>query len=192
MFTPLIHRLQRRCPGGDAVQIARQCLPFTPERLVQHLPALGDVLYMPMRSAVEQVMNLPQGYLVEAMPLAPMIRAHWLMKASMITVDGPREWMEWLEADGRSCARMYLLPDTDYPAWDALLGCDDRVPAFRAAVPASEPSPISAQILRFHTYPIAGLQVLGAELVTTVTTLSRDLAGRIARDEALPLRLVAS
>lgn len=191
MFSPLLHRLQKLCVHGGAMQVTRQSLRVTPEHLIHYLPALGNVLYMPMRSCAKPMANLPRGFLVEAMPLAPLLRAHWLVMASVITVDGPREWIDCVDADHGACARVHLLPDTDYLAWDALLGCGDMAADFPAAVPASAPLPASAQMLHFHTYRMAGLEVLGAELAATASTLSRDLASRIALDEALPLQLAA-
>ncbi|MEP7186282.1 MAG: hypothetical protein ABI767_10635 [Rhodanobacter sp.] len=190
MFSTLFHRLQKRCVCGATMQLARQSLRVTPEHLIHYLPALGNVLYMPLRSDAKPVVEMPRGFLVEAMSLAPLLRARWLVIASQITVDGPREWIDCISADHQACARMYLLPDTDYLAWDALLGCGDRVaesPAF-----ASAPAAASAQMLHFHARRMAGLQMLGAELATMSSTLSKDLAGRIARYEALPLQLPAS
>lgn len=190
MFSPLFHRLQKLCVRGGTMQIARQSLRVTPEHLIHYLPALGNVLYMPMRSGAQPVVNMPKGFLVEAMSLAPLLRASWLVLASEITVDGPREWIDCMDADHHACARMHLLPDTDYLAWDALLGCGDKVPDFPAA--ASTPSAASAQMVRFHSRRMAGLQMLGAELAAHSSTLSRELAGRIARDEALPLQLATN
>ncbi len=190
MFSPLFYRLQKRCERGGGMQIARQRRRVTPEHLIHCLPALGNVLYMPMRSGVQPVVNMPKGFLVEAISLAPLLRASWLVVASEITVDGPREWIDCMDADYHTRARMHLLPDTDYLAWDALLGCGDRVPDSLAV--ASTPAAASAQMLRFHTYRMAGLQILGAQLATWPSTLSRNLAGRIARDQALSLQLATS
>lgn len=192
MFSPLVHELQKLCVRSGTMQITRQSLRVTPEHLIHYLPALGNVLYLPMCCGAEPMRNMPRGFLVEAPPLAPLVRANWLVMASEITVDGPREWIDCVDADHRTCARMHLLPDTDYLAWDALLDCGDIVPDFPAVVSASAASPASAQMLRFHTWRMAGLQVLGAELAATASMLSRDLAGRIAREEALPLQLAAS
>lgn len=191
MFSPLLHRLQKLDSLSDAVSITRHGLHITTARLLDQLPTLGSVLYMPMRSTAKQMIEMPSGVLVEALPLAPLMRTNWMMMASVITVDGPREWLECFDAHGCECARMHLLPDTDYLAWDALLGCGEPFADVQLLPLASDPSPASAQMLRFHTYRLAGLRVLGADLRCRTSRLSKDLAGRIARAEALPLRLSA-
>lgn len=191
MFSPLVHRLQKAGICAGAASITRHCLRVTTARLLDRLPTLGSVLYMPMRSTAAQMVNMPSGFLVEALPLAPLMRTHWMMMASAVTVDGPREWMECFDTHGRECARMYLLPDTDYLAWDAMPGCGESVADLQLLPLASDPSPASAQVLRFHTYCLAGLRLLGADLACRTSRLSRDLAGRIARDEALPLQLAS-
>jgi hypothetical protein len=71
-----------------------------------------------------------------------------LLAASAITVEGPREWIECLAADGLPRARLYLLPDTDYLSWDALHAgaCSTSV-----CEPAAAGSwrPVRAHLLRF-------------------------------------------
>ncbi len=85
-----------------------------------------------MRPAGSNVRELPRGLLVEAMQLAPLLQTRWLL-ASMITVEGSRKWIECVDREGRCWARLYLLPDTDYLAWDRLRACGGPVPAARPA-----------------------------------------------------------
>ncbi|HEY0198519.1 MAG TPA: hypothetical protein VGC19_08275 [Rhodanobacter sp.] len=182
MFSPLLHRLQDICLHA-ATPVSRRCVRMTPAALVEALPALGSVLYVPMLPHGASVWTMPRGLLAEAMQLAPLLQVHALVMASVIGVDGPREWIECLDRGGRACARLYLLPDTDYLAWDALLASGE---------PLADPSrrlrrarPASAQMLRFHRRRLAGLDVLGGETVTSASSLSTQLAGHIARAEAL-------
>ena len=188
MFVSLVHRLQDLRLQAATAPVSRRGLRVTPVRLIAGLPALGNVLYVPMRPGSSTVRELPRGLLVEAMQLAPLLQTRWLMAASMITVEGPREWIECMDREGCVCARLHLLPDTDYLAWDRLLAGDGPMPAAKPAHWLRHPCPASAQVLRFHARRLAGLDVLGAEATAVVSALSRQLAGRIARAEAVPLQ----
>jgi hypothetical protein len=159
--------------------------------LLRYLPPLGSVLYLPMQPRVSAIEEIPRGLLVENMQLAPLLHTHYLVAASAITSEGPREWIECVDRHGHLRARLYLLPDTDYLAWDAL-------PAGAEATTISTPMhvrwprntrSVSAHLLRFHWRQLAGLDLLGAEAVTQVSSLSRHLVGRVAAAEAVSLQL---
>src|SRR3546814_12231625 len=97
-----------------------------------------------MRPNGTTVRELPRGLLAEAMQLAPLLQTRRLVAASAITVEGPREWIDCVDREGRTCARLHLLPDTDYLAWDRLLACGEPM----AATPARwlrHPRPASAR-----------------------------------------------
>ena len=188
MFSPLICRLQERCLSAVPAKVSRRWVQLAPASLARSLPALGSVLYETMRPAA---LELPHGLLVESKQLVPLLQGWRLAAASTITVEGPREWIECVDDDDRCHARLHLLPDTDYLAWDALL---DR------AVPCGAPSstrwshssaPTEAQLLRFHLRRLAGLEMLGSEAVARVSPLSRQLAGEIARAETRAWRPAA-
>lgn len=189
MFSPLLHRLQKLHLCHGPLAMTQPMVSVTPRQLIERLPALGSVLYMPMRSSAAQMLNMPSGFLVEALPLAPLMRTQWITVASVITVEGPREWLACFDAHGHECARLHLLPDTDYLAWDALLGGCDTGADLPLSALACDRSPASAQMLRFRSYALAGLCVLGADMCCRTSRLSRQLAGRIAYDEALPLQM---
>jgi hypothetical protein len=181
MFSPLLHRLQDICLHA-ATPVSRRCVRMTPATLMEALPALGCVLYVPMLPHASAVWIVPRGVLLEAMQLAPLLQVHAVVVASMIGVDGPREWIEGLARTGRARARLYLLPDTDYLAWDALLASGTSMLDPSRSVRL--PRPASVQLLRFHRRRLAGLDVLGAESALA-SPLSKQLAGHIARAEAL-------
>jgi hypothetical protein len=192
MFSPLIHRLQELRPHADIATISRRWLRLAPASLAGHLPALGSVLYEPVQPGGAATWELPHGLLVESMQLVPLLQGKRLASVSTITVEGPREWIECVDGDDHLRARLHLLPDTDYLAWDALLDC---------AEPASPPAStrwshacpvVGAQLLHFHMHRLAGLDVLGGEAVVRVSPLSRQLAGQIVRAETLAWRPAAS
>lgn len=181
------------CPGGDFLSgpcahadgatVCRSRLCLTAAQWVAGLPALGDVLYLSGQMDCAWQQRLSPGLLVECAELGPLLQTRALVAAGAITPDGPREWIECLDAGDRVLARLYLLPDTDYLAWDALhaaagTATDDatRGPSWR---------PASARLLRFRVRHLAGLQVLGAEAGVGASPLGRELAARIARDEVV-------
>lgn len=185
MFSPLSRRLQELSPQGAATAICGRHLRLSPAQLVEGLPSLGCVLYVPMRACRSSVREIPPGLLLQMPLLAPLLLFRRLVAAGSITVEGPREWIECVDRSGCACARLYLLPDTDYLAWDALLACAGPAITMPASRRPHASGPVGAQLLRFHARWLAGLQVLGAELVTgRVSPLSRQLAGLIARAEA--------
>jgi hypothetical protein len=181
MFSPLFHRLQGLCLHAST---ARRAVRTTPSLLIDALPPLGSVLYVPMHPHPSAAWSMPPGVLVDTMRLVPLLQARWLVAACTITVDGPSEWIECLDRDGHRCARLYLLPDTDYLAWDAWLGRGDVGSAPDSW--ARRPRPAGAQLLCFNRRRLACLEVLGSEAAMQVSTLSRQLAGRMARADALP------
>jgi len=71
------------------------------------------VLYPSGHASGALLRELPPGVLLESICLAPLLPCRSLLAASAITVEGPREWIECLDADGQTRARLYLLPDTD-------------------------------------------------------------------------------
>lgn len=170
-------------PDGTAVCRSPWCLATA--RWIAGLPALGNVLYV--TSGVHGAMQgrpLP-GLLVESIELAPLLHTRTLAAASAITADGPREWIECRSAGDQVLARLYLLPDTDYLAWDALRAAavDGRGGATRAETAVWQPT--AARLLRLRVRCFAGLQWLGADAGIATSSLGRELAARIARDGAL-------
>jgi len=183
-----VHRLHVSMPATS-----RRCWRVSPATLLRCLPPLGSVLYLSMQSRVSEIEEIPRGLLVESMQLAPLLQTHYLVAASTITSEGPREWIECVDRHGHLCARLYLLPDTDYLAWDALLDCAEAttVPtmaSMHAGWPRNSRS-VSAHLLRFHWRRLAGLDVLGAEVSTHLSSLSRHLVGQVAGAEAVSLQL---
>lgn len=183
-ITPCVGGWPDLCGPLEAARTCRSRLCLTTAQWLAGLPALGSVLYAPAAHGVPRGRPLP-GLLVESVELAPLLHTRSLASVSAITSDGPREWMECRDAGERLLARLYLLPDTDYLAWDALYACAGAGSVAAAHADAGAWRPASAQLLRFRLRRHACLQVLGAEAVDASSTLVRDLAARIARDGAL-------
>ena len=159
--------------------------------LLRYLPPLGSVLYLPTQSRMSAIEEMPRGLLVARMQLAPLLQTHYAVAASTITSEGPREWIECVARHGHLRARLYLLPDTDYLAWDALpAGAEATTrPALMLVRWPRNTRSVSAHLLRFHWRQLGGLDVLGAEAATQVSSLSRHLVGQVAAAEAVSLQL---
>lgn len=117
-----------------------------------------------------------------------------------ITVHGPREWLEFLDAQRACIARLYLLPDADYLAWDAMLG-DCRIARIAAPAPSRWRAHAAfmrcalrrlrgswqARTVRFPLLHLPCLQVLGLRAPAALSELGRQLASSIAADERAAL-----
>lgn len=108
--------------------------------------------------------------------------------------DGLRESLSFHDRDGRCCWRLYLLPDSDFLAWDRLASSLPRADAAPSAGIAERlwRRLLSPQwhcsVLRLHAphaspgFGFAGQALLAASL-TTVSELGATVAARIARSE---------
>jgi len=117
-----------------------------------------------------------------------------------VTTHGPREWLEFVDAQSACIARLYLLPDADYLAWDAMLGDCAIVRVAPGKSPRWRPHAAfmrcawrrmhgswQARIVRFPLMRLPCLQVLGVRAPTELSVLGRQIAATIARDENVSL-----
>src|SRR3546814_10197319 len=72
----LFHRLQELRLPASATTVSQRGWCVAQARFVAGLPALGNVLYVPMRPNGTTVRELPRGLLAEAMQLAPRSEEH--------------------------------------------------------------------------------------------------------------------
>lgn len=175
--------LCRRAPRSAVSRRARR---ITPPVLIEMLPGLGSVLYLHASSGMAMPDDLPQGVVVQR-AFMPLLSAHWLVAVSAVTDDGPRECCECVDACGRTRARWYLLPDTDYLAWDAVVAS--------CAADVFPPSnkqrfrPDCSSVLNFQLREFAGLSLLEQPISTALSPLGDRVAACIARDECATRRL---
>jgi len=108
--------------------------------------------------------------------------------------DGLRESLVFFDAEGRCCWRLYLLPDSDFLAWDRLLAslpCRDEVDAaigvgerlWRRLAGRLRGEHWQACILRLHAVPAAVAQPVLAASLAAVSSLGAATAQRIAQAE---------
>lgn len=184
MFGWLATRSTPLCRHAALTVVSRRSRRITPLSLLQSLPGLGNVLYLHASSASAIRDDLPAGVLVTQHRFAPLLDAHWLAATSVVTDDGPREWLECIDRLGRPRARLHLLPDTDYLAWDALIGSCEADCHPPRAYDLSPLRPDSAAVMNFQVRELAGLLLLEQGGSTPLSTLSGRIAERIARAES--------
>lgn len=191
----------------DALPAANDAPPRVGEddlvRLAEWLPRLGPVLWVhrePRHPSHERACVTPRGVLLLDHPaLLALGRAHDLVAGSTITPQGPREWLALRDAQGRIQAKLFLLPDTDYLAWDRMLADfgerlqreETTAPSSRWQAPMSYlrgaltrlGAPWRAQLLAFSVRRLPWVQALGAQRPSTVSPIGLGLAQAIAADE---------
>jgi hypothetical protein len=187
MFGWLTTPSSPRCRHAPLTVLSRRVRPISPHVLMHKLPGLGSVLYL--HNTVAQVITeaLPPGLLVTERALAPLLDIRWLMATSVVTDDGPREWLECMDRFGRPRARLHLLPDTDYLAWEALMAMHESPlqPPGSPDMPMLRPD--SACIVNFRLREVAGLTVLERSATSELSPLGRHVAAHIAHAESVSL-----
>ena len=108
--------------------------------------------------------------------------------------DGLRESLVFFDGEGRCCWRLYLLPDSDFLAWDRLLAslpCRDEGEAaigvgerlWRRLAGRLRGEQWQACILKLHAVPAAVAQPVLAASLAAVSSLGAATAQRIAQIE---------
>jgi hypothetical protein len=188
--------------GGSAIW--RDISPAAPailqlHRVVDAMPQLGTVLWMHRREpdrTFPRARLLPEGVLLLEHPaLMALADCVSVIGATAVTSLGPHEWLEFRDAQAATIAKLYLLPDADYLAWDSMLsGCRTTRAspvsrgswhahsAFMCSAFARVGTPWQAQIVRLPMLRLIGLRVLGLRSPDTVSShgerLAHDIAGR--------------
>ncbi len=172
-------------PRAWFVEPGERSLHVTAAALARWLPLLGSVVYVPSRAEVDASARWPDGLLSESPLLTPLLRTHYLRVLGIVSADGPREWIECLDACGEILAQLHLLPDTDYLAWDNLPDESQMIASrpehgrsrmFRGA---------AAHLMRFRCQPLANMLCLGEASPPRISPLGRVVAQAIAGSQPL-------
>lgn len=171
-------------------------------RIAQWLPRLGSVLWMyrdcQRAAAPTAAANMPLRF--DHPALAVLVLCVKVRVESSVTSQGPRECLEFLNAHGEVQAKLFLLPDTDYLAWDEMLATRQRPTGLKDVVQWQAPlrylraaisrigTPWRALPLRFaHARPL-----LAAVIPAPLSPIGARLAAAIASDERAEWRADAS
>jgi hypothetical protein len=169
------------------------------QRIAEAMPQLGSVLWL-FHARRERVFPrarlVPQGVLLLEHPaLAGLADCVAVLALCAVTSHGPREWLEFRDVHNVAIAKLYLLPETDYLAWDAMLA-GGGVPAAAGAQRGWQAHAAfmrgafmrlgaawQARIVRLPLLRLSCLSVLGLRAPEQVSVLGRRLAGAIVEDE---------
>jgi hypothetical protein len=171
--------------------------------LAEALPRLGAVLWLDRqtrRSPSTRVMLGARGMLLLDHPvLATLSDCDTVTAHIAVTSFGPREWLCFRDAAGGAQGKMFLLPDTDYFAWDQMMAGSDLVSspastrgwhthaAFMRCALARIGSGWRARLLRFDLQRLPWLRTLGACAPLRISLIGLELARSIARAEGAEL-----
>lgn len=190
MFGWLAHAFATLRPSEAATPawtISRCAVPMSGAELAARLPLLGGVLYLPAHEPGRHPWPLPRGWLAGRGELLPLLQVSELRVSSMIGADGPREWIDGVDAQGRFRARLHLLPDTDYLAWDALLAGSRPLPAAPLCPGQMACRAAAAELVCFEVRRLGALDVLESRPLGQLSTLGRHIAREVARTIAVGL-----
>jgi hypothetical protein len=163
-------------------------LALAPATLFEGLGQLGGVLYLAAPLCADcAIAPTNEGCLVESADLAPLLVTRWVGVTCAVTAEGPREWIDCIGATGDTVARVYLLPDTDYLAWDGLFaGAVPVDPPHRRAPDREWLRASRARVLIFTRRRLAGFTVLGAH-DARISSLGHGVARDIALSESVDI-----
>ena len=143
------------------------------------------MLYVPARRQDGGGVQQPYGVLCEDPLLKPLLYTRYLRVRGNVSADGPREWIECLDARGEILAQLHLLPDTDYLVWDNLPD-ESRIIARRLGHSRSRMfRGVAVHLIRFRCQPLANMLCLGEALPPRISPLGRVVAQAIAGSQPL-------
>lgn len=183
-------------PPGDTVALD---LP----RLAEWLPRLGAVLWLERRerraSPPRALVGARGIVLLEHPSLAVLGRCRSIAAHTAVTPHGPREWLSFRDAKDEPRAKLFLLPDTDYLAWDEMSDAARLAPtreeapgwhahtAFLRGALARFGATWCARVLHFEAGRLPWLRTLDARPPLRLSLLGLELARAIARSEGAEL-----
>jgi hypothetical protein len=190
--------------GGFASSAPASSAPALPEpfdlaTLASWLPRLGAVLWLeriPSTPTVARAVAHPRGVLLLDHPaLSPLVGCASATAHTQVTSHGPREWLCLRAHDNTSLAKLFLLPDTDYLAWDEMIAALRLAPAIEAPMRwhahvaflrtafARLGSAWRARLMTFEQRRLPWLQTIDARPPLRISLLGLELARAIAQSE---------
>ncbi|MET0231694.1 MAG: hypothetical protein ABW186_12240 [Rhodanobacteraceae bacterium] len=170
--------------------------------LAPWLPRLGATLWLERkrRRAHAPAWVGARGLLLLDHPaLTTLARSAHANAHVQVTPHGPREWLSFRDAEGTAIAKLYLLPDTDYLAWDEMIAATGLAPptqepanwhahaAFLRTALARLGAAWHARIVTFEHRSLPWLATLDARAPLKLSLLGLELARLIASSERAEL-----
>ena len=177
--------------------------PLDLGRLAEALPRLGAVLWLERRDRRTRPARAMIGargvLLIDHPALVAFAHCRAVSAHSVVTPQGPREWLCLRDSAGEMQAKMFLLPDTDYLAWDEMTAANALAAApaptqswhahtaFLRSALARIGTGWRARLLTFDLKRLPWLRTLGARPPLRISLLGLELARNIARAEGADL-----
>lgn len=186
---------------GAAAPVARaaSAVALDLPRLAEWLPRLGAVLWLEKaerrRETIRATLGARGVLLFEHPSLAVLAHGSTVAAHTAVTPHGPREWLSFRDAKDEVLAKLFLLPDTDYLAWDEMAAAAQLAPAredapgwhahtaFLRSALARFGNAWRARVLQFEAGRLPWLRTLGARPPLRLSLIGLELAGAIARSE---------
>lgn len=172
-------------------------------RIVDEWPRLGPVLWLERGERRPLPRRTPASgngvLLLEHPALAALAHAAAVTAHGAVTSIGPREWLCFHDGAGAPRAKLYLLPDTDYFAWDQMTAAGRLAPpiagtqpwhahrAFLRGALARLAGGWRARVLVFELRRMPWLRTLAARPPLRMSLFGFELARAIAADEGAEL-----
>ncbi len=147
------------------------------------LALLGPVLHVDARPAGESV-HLPDSAPWPARPeLVGLACAVRVVASVRLDSDGPSECLHFLDASGASIASLWLLPDSDFLAWETLV---ERLPAMQMPGLAWQCGQCHAprgraRVRRFERIRVVGGELLDAAAPERLSSIGQARARQLAQ-----------
>jgi putative heme degradation protein len=185
-------------PASEPAKRAR----FDVAALAPWLPRLGATLWLERkgRRAHAPATVGARGLLILDHPaLTPLARCMHANAHVQVTSHGPREWLSFRDAEGTAIAKLYLLPDTDYLAWDEMIAATGLAPPTKEPASWHAHAPFvrtalarlgaawQARLVTFEHQSLPWLSTLGARAPLKLSLLGHELARLIAVSEGAEL-----
>jgi len=182
----------------------RDGMPFDLAAISAWLPKLGAVLWLDRsgrrhHTETHATIGARGVLLLDHPALAVLARCTAATAHTQVTTHGPREWLSFRDTDGVSLAKLFLLPDTDYLAWDEMISATHLAPpskeparwhahtAFLRTALARLGPHWQARLLTFAHRRLPWLQTLDARPPLRLSLLGVELARLIANSEGAEL-----
>jgi hypothetical protein len=172
--------------------------------LAECLPRLGAVLWLDRserhRASSRAKIDSGRVTLFDHPALGALSQCVVATAHTQVTAQGPREWLGFRDAEGDVQAKLFLLPDTDYLAWDEMIDICELAPptpaqpagwhahtAFLRHALSRIGTHWQARLLTFEHRALPWLRMLGAKPPLRISLLGLELARTIARCEGAEL-----
>ena len=162
------------------------------------LPRLGAVLWLERRvhrASARATIGSRGVLLLDHPALHALAHCAVATAHTQVTSHGPREWLSFRDGNGEPLAKLFLLPDTDYLAWDEMTAAAHLAPsvdeparwhahtAFLRHALARLGTCWRARLLIFEQRRLPWLQTLDARPPLRLSLLGIEVAQLITRSE---------